>query len=48
MKWFQRHPPDAVPGSNDPDLPHLKYADWSRGKKNRGGSWGHLFFPDEG
>jgi len=47
IKWFQRHPPDAAPGSNDPSLPHLKYADWSRGKKNRGGSWGHLFFPDE-
>ena len=46
-KWFQRHPPDAAPGSNDPNLPHLKYADWTRGKKNKGGSWGHLYFPGE-
>jgi hypothetical protein len=45
--WFQRHPPDAVPGSNDPDLPHLKYADWTRGKKGKGGSWGHLYFPED-
>ena len=47
LLWFQRHPPDAVPGSSNPDLAHLKYADWTRGKKNRGGSWGHLFFPEE-
>src|SRR5207302_10395627 len=44
-KWFQRHPPDAAPGSNDPSLPHLKYADWTRGKKNKGGSWGTSFSP---
>ncbi len=29
------------------DLPHVKYADWTRGKKGRGGSWGHIFFPPE-
>jgi len=45
-RWFQRHPADSHPGSNDPYLPHLKYADWTRGKKNKGGSWGHLFFPE--
>ncbi len=44
-QWFQKHPPDAAPGSNDPNLPHVKYVDWTGGKKNRGGSWGHLDFP---
>lgn len=45
--WFQLHPPDAAPGSGLPDLPHVKYADWTHGKRGRGGSWGHLFFPQE-
>jgi hypothetical protein len=44
-QWFQAHPPDAAPGSDEPMLPHIKYADWTRGKKNRGGSWGHLYYP---
>ena len=39
--WFQIHPPEPEVGN---DRPHLKYADWTRGKKGRGGSWGHLFF----
>lgn len=46
-RWFQAHPADAAPGSDDPDLPHIKYADWTGGKKNRGGSWGHLYFPPQ-
>ncbi len=40
--WFQVQPPEPAVGN---DLPHIKYADWSRGKKGRGGSWGHLCFP---
>lgn len=48
QRWFQAHPPDAAPGSNDPNLPHLKYADWTGGKKFKGGSWGHLYFPPSG
>ena len=40
--WYQIHPAEPTVGN---DLPHVKYADWSRGKKGRGGSWGHLFFP---
>jgi hypothetical protein len=40
--WFQVHP--AEPDVGNP-LPHIKYADWTRGKKGSGGSWGHLFFP---
>ena len=43
-EWFQVHP--AEPGVGN-DLPHIKYADWTRGKRGRGGSWGHLFFPPE-
>ena len=42
QSWFQLHPPEPSVGN---DLPHLKYADWTRGKKGRGGTWGHLFFP---
>jgi hypothetical protein len=38
--WFQIHPPE--PGINE--LPHIKYADWRNGKKNTGGSWGHIFY----
>jgi hypothetical protein len=40
--WYQTHPPEPSVGH---DLPHVKYADWTKGKKGRGGSWGHLFFP---
>jgi hypothetical protein len=43
-KWFQVHPPEPDVGN---DLPHVKYADWTRGKKGRGGSWGHIYFPPE-
>jgi hypothetical protein len=42
-KWFQVHPPE--PGAGN-DLPHIKYVDWTTGKKGTGGSWGHLFFLD--
>jgi hypothetical protein len=38
--WFQVHPPDATPASNLPNLPHIKYVDWTGGKRRRGGSWG--------
>ena len=42
--WYQSHPPEPSVGN---DRPHVKYADWTRGKKGRGGSWGHVFFPPE-
>jgi hypothetical protein len=40
-KWFQLHPAEPHVGH---DRPHFKYADWTRGKKGSGGSWGHVFF----
>jgi len=40
--WYQVHPAEPGVGNN---LPHVKYADWTKGKKGSGGSWGHLFFP---
>ena len=40
--WFQVHP--AEPGVGNM-LPHIKYADWTGGKKGAGGTWGHIFFP---
>ena len=40
--WFQIHPAEPKVGQ---DKPHVKYVDWTKGKKGRGGSWGHLFFP---
>lgn len=40
--WYQVHPSEPEVGNS---LPHVKYADWTKGKKGRGGSWGHLFFP---
>ena len=40
-KWYQFHPPEPSVGN---DQPHFKYADWTRGKKGRGGSWGHIEF----
>jgi hypothetical protein len=40
--WFQVHPAEPVVGNV---LPHVKYADWTGGKKGSGGTWGHLFFP---
>ena len=39
---YQVHPAEPAVGNN---LPHLKYADWTKGKKGKGGSWGHVFFP---
>ena len=41
-QWFQVQP--AEPGVGN-DLPHIKYVDWTGGKKRGGGSWGHIFFP---
>jgi hypothetical protein len=40
-KWYQLQPPEPDVGHL---LPHFKYADWTGGKKGRGGSWGHIFF----
>ena len=40
--WFQVQP--AEPGVGH-FLPHIKYADWTGGKKGSGGTWGHLFCP---
>ena len=40
--WSQVHPAEPAVGN---DLPHVKYADWIGGKKGRGGSWGHVYFP---
>jgi RHS repeat-associated protein len=40
--WFQIHP--AEPGYNE--LPHIKYVDWTSGKKESGGSWGHIYFEE--
>jgi hypothetical protein len=39
---YQVHPAEPKVGNN---LPHVKYEDWTKGKKRSGGSWGHLFFP---
>ena len=40
--WYQVQPDEPNVGNL---LPHIKYADWTGGKKGAGGSWGHLFFP---
>jgi hypothetical protein len=40
--WFQVQPAEPHVGNV---WPHVKYADWTSGKKGSGGSWGHLFFP---
>ena len=40
-QWYQLHPPEPAVGNI---RPHSKYADWSRGKKGAGGSWGHIEF----
>ena len=40
--WFQVQPAEPEVGNM---LPHIKYADWTGGKKGSGGTWGHLFFP---
>ena len=41
---FEIHPNENTPDSNAPqnDLPHLKWIDWSGGK--RAGSYGHIFY----
>ena len=38
--WFQVHPAEPEVGNM---LPHIKYADWTGGKKGSGGTCGHLF-----
>src|SRR5688572_13675382 len=40
--WYQVQPAEPQVDNN---FPHVKYVDWSKGKRGRGGSWGHLFFP---
>src|SRR5438105_4345626 len=40
--WFQAHPSEPEVGNS---LPHVKYSDWTRGKKGCGGSWGHICYP---
>ncbi len=40
--WFQVHPAEPEVGNM---LPHIKYADWTGGKKGTGGTWGHIYFP---
>jgi hypothetical protein len=40
--WFQVQPAEPAVGHL---WPHIKYADWTGGKKGSGGTWGHLFFP---
>jgi len=47
-KWFQVQPPEPEVGNN---LPHVKYEDWTRGKKktDRHGFWGpERVFPPRG
>ena len=41
LKWYQLHPAEPRVGNV---RPHFKYEDWTRGKKGRGGSWGHIEF----
>jgi hypothetical protein len=43
--WFQVQPAEPAAGN---ELPHVKYADWTGGKKGSGGTWGHLLFPPTG
>src|SRR5881296_3170129 len=38
-KWYQLHPAEPRAGNR---RAHFKYVDWTRGKKGRGGSWGHI------
>jgi len=40
--WYQVQPAEPDVGNM---LPHIKYADWTAGKKGTGGIWGHIFFP---
>ena len=39
--WFRIEPAEPAVGNN---LPHVKFADWTHGKKWEGGRWGHIFF----
>ncbi|MEO6808098.1 MAG: hypothetical protein ABI353_03170 [Isosphaeraceae bacterium] len=41
--WFQVQPPEPDVGNM---RPHVKYEDWTGGKKFKGGRWGHLAFPE--
>ena len=41
--WYQVHPAEPDVGNI---LPHIKYEDWTAGKKSKAGRWGHLFFPE--
>lgn len=41
--WCQVQPSEPDVGNM---LPHVKYEDWTGGKKFKGGRWGHLFFPE--
>jgi hypothetical protein len=41
-KWYQLQPPEPQVGNHDP---HFKYVDWTKGKRDAGGSSGHIFFP---
>ncbi len=43
-KWYRFEPAEPNVGNN---MPHVKYTDWTGGKKGTGGSWGHIFFPDD-
>ncbi len=40
--WYQLQPPEPQVGNH---LPHFKYVDWTKGKRDAGGSSGHIFFP---
>ena len=42
-QWYQVQPAEPGVGNN---LPHIKYSDWTAGKKGTGGSWGHIFFSE--
>lgn len=42
--WFQVQPTEPDVGNM---LPHIKYADWTGGKKGSGGTRGPLFSPPE-
>jgi hypothetical protein len=39
--WFRVEPAEPAVGN---DLPHVKFADWTGGKKRTGGRHGHIFF----
>ncbi|MDW8244738.1 MAG: hypothetical protein RMJ88_16140 [Thermogemmata sp.] len=40
-KWFRLEPAEPAVGNN---LPHVKFADWTSGKKTTGGRYGHIFY----